>query len=163
MRYQTLVIELRLQIVFTPLPLVPSSARVDFTRLYILSQRRLFFKERDWNCNGHGIYSTQAIAAFHKLHKKNAWRTEARILPSVSTLPKKINHNELPACEENKEVCCSHNSFTSRLYLLLFLRTCLSCCVCVCVFLLCIIPGPANILCLTVARGWNNEWCIPKT
>jgi hypothetical protein len=57
----------------------------------------------------------------------NAWRTEARTLPAVSMLPKKINHIELPACEHNRELYYSLNIFTSGLYLLLFLQTCLSC------------------------------------
>jgi len=63
--------------------------------------------------------------------------------------------------------------FANLLLLLLFYSCCCYCCLVLshsremrlCCFSLCSVlyfSGPAHILCLTVASGWNKEQCIPE-
>jgi hypothetical protein len=62
---------------------------------------------------------------------------------------------------------CSHRLLVSRLWLLSMYRTILLDTLRIqFVFwfvFFCLFSGPAHILCLTVASGWNKEGCVPRT
>jgi hypothetical protein len=67
----------------------------------------------------------------------------------------------------NAEVCCRREGAeaSSRgklpVFILLLVAICDRCC-CVCLFVCFFLSGPAHILCLTVASGWNKERCKPS-
>jgi hypothetical protein len=129
--------------------------RVCFNTLDQLTYKCVYFRF-EWVVHFNmGTCSRQVVHSFVCLPRTGILRRTAHGIKNSAFKRRCVTaeNRRIPATQVKSIVL-----ITFKLCLLLFLWKVFCMCFLFCFF----VSGPAHILCLIVASGWNKEWCMPK-